>query len=324
MLAQEGATAPGAGRAFEDFAGSLAAGTSIFRNAHGVTAFNQRLRGATLDGIWIHDGTELRKVMIQGESAPGTGGALFGKPGYPSLTESGGDAADDRGLVVFQTLLSGTGVTAANNQAIYHLTAQGTPQLFLRTGIAQSAGTQGPVGVAAGDRFAKLGTPVTAADGNFGFVGTLVVNGSTVTLTNDTGIWGTAGAEGGDEFRLLVREGTTAPDRDGAVRSGVTFTSFGMPVIGNGGRAAFMATLSNGKNGLYTVDRSGMVREALTTEGVIVVSDVDRGTRAVTPLTISVGPTLAPLQQRAFGGGVLVATVRFSDGTGAAVTFEVP
>ena len=122
----------------------------------------------------------------------------------------------------------------------------------------------------------------------------------------------------------MAREGMVVPDASGTARSDVTFSGFTGLVLGDGGRAAFTATLSNGKTGLYTADRSGVLREALTTDGVIVISDIDKGTRAVTPSVISVAPSPAPLQQRAFGGSVLVATVRFSDGSGAAVTFEVP
>ena len=117
--------------------------------------------------------------------------------------------------------------------------------------------TYDPVpGAPAGVLFDKFDLPVIADDGKLAFLGT--VQGAGVTSTNTTGIW-TTGFSGLD---LVARQGDAAVGTD----PGVTYESFGTPVVNRFGRTSFLAGLtgtgvdSSNDIGIWTEVTGGLVK----------------------------------------------------------------
>ena len=143
----------------------------------------------------------------------------------------------------------------------------------------------------------------------------------------DTGVWRTV-MDQGEQLELLAREGQPVPDTAGAPIAGLTFSDFTTPVLGDDGRIAFIGTLSSGAKGVYAAGTDGILRQLMVTGAAITLSDVDTGTRTVTPGGFDMGNSSpahpVPLQQRAIGGGKLVFHATFGDLTTAAVVLPVP
>ncbi|MEL6217936.1 MAG: choice-of-anchor tandem repeat NxxGxxAF-containing protein [Pseudomonadota bacterium] len=121
VIARTGEAAPGTGGAeFSGFSRPILnnAGEVAFRGAltgNGVT-------GANDQGLFTSSGGFVR----EGDAAPGTGGAVFAGFGAPSL--------NDLGEILFGAGLTGPGVTAANDFALFFWDGIRAPSLFLREG----------------------------------------------------------------------------------------------------------------------------------------------------------------------------------------------
>jgi hypothetical protein len=104
-------------------------------NANEAVAFRATLKvaAATASGIWCDSAGSLELVARQGSQASGcpTGVNFLA---FTELALDNVDGASQQGGVSFLATLSGTGVTAANNTAIFAVDNTGTLQLIVRTG----------------------------------------------------------------------------------------------------------------------------------------------------------------------------------------------
>ena len=170
-------------------------------------------------------------VVKSGDAAPGTpAGVSFGLvAGATDPSPFIGPTLNASGTAAFLAHVTGSGVTAnVNDIGIWTGAAGGPVLLFARDGD--------PITVGAGT--ATLGAinsfPAINTAGTIAFRGTLVQGGS-VTAANDTGVWtGTPGA-----VQIVAREGDAAPGF-----TGVTFASFGDPLLMSGTTSVLTATLA--------------------------------------------------------------------------------
>lgn len=212
LAAREGNSAPGAG------SGALFTGLwDIDLNDDGKVAFTARLTGSGVtgsndEGIWAGAPGALSLVARTGSSVPGVSGAVFTDLYAPSINADG--------TVVFQAQFSGSGITSANDEALF----VGTPGSLA---LAARKGDQAP-GLASGVKLGGfLNGPVLNGNGQTVFLTTLT--GTGVTTSNDTAVFATTQA---GALTLVVREGDTiqvGPSDDRVVYA------LSMPTFGTGG-----------------------------------------------------------------------------------------
>jgi hypothetical protein len=173
-------------------------------------------------------GVGLRTVALQGQPAPGTGGAGFLVLRMPVLNAAGQTA--------FSAEFSGLGST----EGIW-LEKNGSLDLIAKSGDQ-------PPGTPSGVSFRGFSTPHLNSHGQFTFIGTLM--GNDVTAINDQGIW----SDRSGSVALVVREGEQAPGTPaGTVFS---FTSFSGPIFNSAGQTAFSARLEG--SGITNANNAGM------------------------------------------------------------------
>ncbi|MEZ6192999.1 MAG: hypothetical protein R3C45_17135 [Phycisphaerales bacterium] len=239
MLAREGDPAPQTEPGVNHNA--LFYTTPKFNNA-GQTAFfgNIIAPGLGQNVIWLHNGGELDLVARDSAAAPGLPGVQFGPLNQPTVNGSG--------VLVFQSSLSGAGVTATNDTAIW---AGGPGSLSVVARAGDPAPGLDPAFSLSGFEAA----PVINDAGQIAFVGYL--DGPGMTLLNNYGIWTT----GTGAFSLVARSGAPAPD----IEAGVNFQVLSQPMINSAGRVAFHASLigsgthSYNNDGIWS-DASGSLR----------------------------------------------------------------
>ncbi len=135
LVARLGSMAPGTGTS----ATFLTLSDPVF-NANEAVAFRGTLSvgtglatAATASGIWCNSTGVLALVAQQGGQAPGCpAGVTFSSFNELALDDIDGET--HKGGVMFMATLSGTGVTAANNTAIFAQDSTGAVQLIVRTG----------------------------------------------------------------------------------------------------------------------------------------------------------------------------------------------
>lgn len=172
-----------------------------------------------------------------GDPAPGTPpGVVFA--GFGSVL------ADAAGRVAFVGKLSGPGISMANYYGLWQETSPGV--LILRARIGDPAPDTAPGVVFAG----FIQYVALAGDAQLAFRGRLA--GPEVDYRNDEGIWAT---DATGELRLVARTGELAP---GTASSWKSF-SIG-PVLGSGGRLAFVAQLPDGRRGIWALDSAEGLR----------------------------------------------------------------
>ena len=91
---------------------------------------------ATASGLWLKGGGSLALVAHQGRQAPGCPTGVT----FSAFTELALDDVNGGG-VIFLATLGGTGVTTANNTAIFAVDNNGVLQLIVRTGEVINLGT---------------------------------------------------------------------------------------------------------------------------------------------------------------------------------------
>lgn len=203
LVVVKGATVPGAGTnpAIPAGAGWTSFGPPSINDA-GQIAFLGTFKAGKLVAKGIFAGTMAGPVALAlgGASAPDAVGGTTKRPVYaafrdPLLTEDG--------RVAFLATLSGRGVSAANNQAIYsNLFGYGPALEVARTGAA-------PPGAPTGARWkgfvsvAAVGKG-TAAGRALAFTATMVEGLGGVTSANDLGLW------------IVTNDGTALALREGA------------------------------------------------------------------------------------------------------------
>lgn len=207
-------------------------------NASGGVAFSAFLPtvgDVTLSndqGIWSESSGTLGLVAREGSQAPGTPeGAVFDS--FLELTQN------DAGQVAFQAMLktTGGGVTPRDANGIWS-DSSGPLSLVAR------ARTQAP-GLPAGALFAEFGEPcLLNAAGQRAFHAGIQLTGASAPPDSE-GIW----SEGSGELTLVARKGGHAP----GTPEGTDFQFFGIPVLNDAGRTAFVALLhpSGGNPSFY-------------------------------------------------------------------------
>lgn len=213
VLAKTGDNAPGTSLQFgvpSTASDPLGFGFSV-NNPAATSAFFGRVNGPGVTGnvndigVWTSSAGNLQLVARIGDTAPGSGGAVYA---VGSTFGLGLPAVSADGSVAYRAFLSGTGVTTSNDVAIYSRPASGSSQLLARKGDVASASTGTAV-------FASFSDPQVRANGSVLFSGSL--SGSGITTTNDVALFtGTAG-----NLQVVAREGDVAPNTAGATFSQV-------------------------------------------------------------------------------------------------------
>ncbi len=119
LLAVAGGAAPGTSSTFASFSDPV-------DNSSDVVAFRASLATRVM-GIWSGTAGNLQLVALAGNQAPDCAPGVT----YSAFTALG---LPDQGGTVFTATLAGTGVTSANNSAIFAGDSQGNINLIMRTG----------------------------------------------------------------------------------------------------------------------------------------------------------------------------------------------
>ena len=236
LVAREGDAAPGAG---EGVLFSSLFGPQL--NDQGEIAFEGLLTGTGVTGandlaIFSDVGGALVLVAREGDAAPGAGaGVSFGRFFDPEL--------NDQGEIAFRTNLTGTGVTFANDGAIFS-DVGGTLSLVAREGDAAPGAGEGVL-------FSSLFGHQLNDQGEIAFGGLLT--GTGVTVDNNIAIFG----ESDGMLSLLVREGDIIDLGDGDLATIISLSFVGFNDLG---QIAFFADLSDGSiNDLFLGSPDGIV-----------------------------------------------------------------
>ena len=238
-------------------------------------------------GIW-RDSTLLARA---GSRAGGTpSGAVFSSFGSPVLNDVGQtvykgflrrdlgsvDSTNDSGIWRDSTLLAREGSRAGGTPSgavfiffdnpVLNDAGQTAYKGFLRSGsggvdftndsgiwrdstlLAREGSRAG--GTPSGAVFSSFGSPVLNDVGQTVYKGFLRRDLGGVDFTNDSGIW--------RDSTLLAREGSRA----GGTPSGAVFSSFGSPVLNDGGQTAYEGSLRLGSGGVDSTNNSGIWRDS--------------------------------------------------------------
>ena len=230
LVAREGDAAPDAGGVvFDKFIASVinSAGEAAFMANLRTGATGPVVDGSNDRGLWSQGSGSLALVAREGDTAPGTGDALFDILNFVPLIDPAGK------ITFLAKLRSGTGsptVDGSNDLGIWS-ERMGSLALVLREGdIAPGAGNA---------RFDRLSFLKTNGGGQMAFMGNLRLGTGSpaVDSSNDKGLW----SEDSGSLALLTREGNTAPGTGGA-----TFNEFGIPALNTVGKTAFVGFLNIG------------------------------------------------------------------------------
>ena len=179
-------------------------------------------------------------LLISGSAAPG------GVPGV-RLDEMHGPSVAGNGQIAFRASLTGFGVNANNNAAIFAGgMASGAPMRMLAR-----LGTR-PTGLPAGTRLAGLGDPLVNAAGSAVYLAT--INGTGVTFSNNKVVI-VSDSRG---TRIIARTGQAAP----GMGSNIIISDLQQPLISANGHVAYSALFSgpqmwNGTNRAMYVAATG-------------------------------------------------------------------
>lgn len=207
------------------------------QNASGDVAFRADTSGGSAaGGIYFDDGS-LSSVVLLGDVAPGTGGAVFDMLAFPVLNDSGD-------VVFIANTVGGTALGGL------FLAEAGGAVLPLIVDGQVLPGTGGEVLSAYGPN-----VPTLSNDGSSAFA-------ASTASTNGVFVYD------GPSAKLLpvVLAGAAAPDTGGA-----TFTTFEYAGIDAAGAISFEATLSDGRNGIFTATRTTAVPVASPVGAAVLV-----------------------------------------------------
>jgi hypothetical protein len=194
-------------------------------NSAGLTAFRGLLEGPGVSnetngsGIWVERNNAVALVARRGNSAP-IAGLKFLNIGEPTINQ--------RGQTAFLAALTGPGVDATNNDALW---AEKDNVLSL---VAR-AGTQAPL-APVGAKFNAFGEPLFNGDSDVAFTASLVGGG--LVATNDDGIW----IRKDGVLKQVAAEGAAAPGGP----QGALFQVFTDISLNSAGQVAFSSTLAGG------------------------------------------------------------------------------
>ncbi len=230
-------------------------------------------------GLWSNRSGSLRKVVVNGDSVPGSA-AVIGSPIAPVSTSSFAYALCDNDAVVFVALLEGAGVSYGSNRAIFRSNLDGSLEMLARGG--QQA-PDAPTGVIiSNDSIARCWR--VNARGDIAFLAILA--GAGVNGSNDVGVFTTVGGE----LRMIAREGDPVPQSGGWNFSSmipeplIYFNARGQLLFPSG--ASGGPTGVGGTSGWFRADENGVVR-ALALGNVILPEHTNPALRMSTMLPTS-------------------------------------
>lgn len=234
-----------------------------------------------------------------------TGGAAL-ESAFDTFSDVTQDAAAQAAFVA--TLMTGGGVTTANNGAIFVEHVDGTTRLIAREGMA-AFGTDAI--------FSAFKTVVRRSDGDAAFVSR--VAGGTAATSNDIGTWWSRGGT----LALLAREGSPAPDTDGV------FDSFKSLALPDGAGPLLVAKLvvagavtANNNAGLWAADSAGALHLILRKGSTVNVGGETKQLRAFAALS-AVPRSLA--QTRSYNANrQLIYRASLIDGSQAILSTTLP
>jgi hypothetical protein len=221
------------------------------------------------NGIYMHDGATLQRIVRDDEPIPGMSGLIFG--GIPSFEL----AINSQGQYAFGAGLRGSAVTLQSNVGLFRGTAGAAIELVLREGL------QAP-GLPTGVQFESFGAPEINLHGQMAFIG--ILRGPGISTVNNESVWVETPA---GEFRMLAQEGSQAPEAPAEVYFGhrsTPFPAFSELVLNAHGQVAFHASLNGtglgstagnlNDDGVWATDAQGNLRSIviagqpfLTSEG---------------------------------------------------------
>ena len=243
-------------------------------------------------------GFDTTVVAYKGEAAAGISGVTFSAFGSPEVNLLDG--------VAFETTLAGTGVTTANDLAIYVDDSTGTLQIA-RTGQAAPIATGTTTGTAT---FASLGNPLYNDSGAVAFGGQLKVVAGEATTATDLGVWSTSTGS----LTLVARQGSQAPGYPTGVTFG-TFNALGLSDLGT----VIVATLNANKAADVGSTTDLGIWEGTTPAnlGLELHTGQTVGGKTISALTYLSPQTLVGGQTRDFAAGTrdLVLGATFTDKT---------
>ncbi len=276
-IALSGQAAPGlpAGVNYSSFAIAPAI------NDAGGVAYRAALTGTGVTGLndfALYAGTYASPQLIarEGNAAPGTPAGV----NYSVLSNQ--VDINDAGAVVYTSNLIGSGVSGANDSAIF-AGSIASPQLVARTGGA-APGT--PAGVSYTNFFASQFIPALSDAGHIIYAADLSVSGNG-SVSPDAIFAGSLAAP-----QLVVRESTVAPGGP----PGATYVTFGIAAINDAGQVADNALLSASRSAVFAGSLNSPVVVAAT-EGAVAgaPADVTYGTFR-RPIMNDVGQLAFPCQ----------------------------
>lgn len=306
LVARTGNAAPGAGTGVSFSYFPVQLGSPNLNDA-GQVAFQARLIGT--DVTDRNNQAIYRDAILlarSGDAAPGAGSGV-------NFSELALRAFNNSGEVAFQAVLSGNGVTSANNQAIYR-----NSSLIARTGDAVRAPGNG------GARFLSFASPIMNAGGLVAFAATTEDG-----LANSIeGVWLSDGVE---HIRVADKNDFLGGNRQ------INSFAYGKSSLNDYGQLAYGAHTQDGRSGtlLFTPE----LRYRSSSNGVwdlasnwtlsikpsfvhdIFINPTARrtvfgpsGTETIRSLTIGGGPGIGTLQLN--GGAITASTAVNILGTG--------
>jgi hypothetical protein len=226
-------------------------GGSLWFSDAGHVAYAAALEGPGVDandfGIWSTAGANGRLLVAANQPAPDL------PSGYTYEAIACCLTADRAGNFAVGGVLTGPGIHAGNDEAVWYQRAGSTPKLLFRQG---DQAPDMPAGVVFGD--VPNPSPITFRDmslsdsGQMAFGGGLV--GSGISSANDFALFVGEPSTG---FEIVAREGGLAPDLTANSR----FTTLSTPIVNRAGQVAFEAGVNNSFLGhIFATDRQGNLR----------------------------------------------------------------
>jgi len=182
LIAKDGDSAPGTSGVFGAFG-------RAYISDSGVITFEGRATPGLAHGVWRKPGSNpIEKIAYEGDAAPLIAGAQLGKSGTSSTPLMNAVMNNNANIALF-SIISGAGVNAGNDHAIWYRSGGGGYQLVAREGDA-APGIGGGVTIAAlmdSDGEPTAGKPKLNNGEQVVYTGLLA--GAGVTADNNNAIW---------------------------------------------------------------------------------------------------------------------------------------
>ena len=275
-VALSGQPAPGTGAGI-NYAPGFGSPTLSDSGQVGYTAIltGTGVTGSTNRALYAGNSTSPQLVARAGNAAPGT------SAGVTYSVNIGTPVLNDAGQVAYSASLTGSGVTTANSDALFAGTFA-APQLVAREGSAAP-------GAAAGVNYSLFFDPTLSDDGQVAYLAHLT--GTGVTSANFVAMY--AGNIASPQ--QVARADDAAP----GTPAGVTYLSFGIPVLNDAAQLAYIVSLAG--SGVSSTNDSAIYAGSFASPQLIArEGNAAPGTTAgVNYLTLGV-PTLNDTGQIAF------------------------